>query len=377
MNPLRKLGISRSVVSPLLATGINMVILFIVYSLLRVEFLLENFSLFKETVKEGHLYRLFLAGPVFDAPGIFYLNILYVAMMLFPCHIKENAGYYKVCKWIFVVVNSIGVLANIADSIYFGYTLRRTTFDLFSEFAGDDNMLKIVGVEILRHWYLVLLLVVMIWGLCRIYASPSPGANPRPLWRYYLLSLLSFSAGALTAVSAIRGGFLVNWWYYIIGVILLYSAWRAYVGLRLKRRQIYASILALGGVVMIVIAPLGGWRHRDIRPIAISNANKYIHQPKEVGLVLNTPFTIIRTIGAVPFVDPQYMSEAEMTALYTPEHHATVSGDSIGGRQKNVVVIILESFGKEYIGALNRDILGNDYKGYAPFVDSLVNVSAT
>ncbi|MDE6682846.1 MAG: LTA synthase family protein, partial [Muribaculaceae bacterium] len=42
-----------------------------------------------------------------------------------------------------------------------------------------------------------------------------------------------------------------------------------------------------------------------------------------------------------------------------------------------VVSIILESFGKEYIGALNHDILGGGYKGYAPFIDSLVNVSAT
>lgn len=377
MNPLKKLGISRSVVSPLLATGINMVLLFIVYSLLRIEFLLENLPLFQETVKEGYIYKLLMAGPVFDAPGIFYLNILYIAMMLLPCHPKERVGYYKLCKWVFVCVNAAGILANIADSIYFGYTLRRTTFDFFSEFAGDDNMLKIVGVELVRHWYLAILAGVMIWGLCKIYATPSPGANPRPLWRYYLLSILSFAAGILTAISAIRGGFLVNWWHYIIGAILLYSAWRAYVGLRTKRKDIYASVLALGGIILIAIAPLGGWRHRDIRPITISNANRYIHRPNEAALILNTPFSIIRTIGSVPFSDPKYMSDAEMRALYTPEHPAAEGADSVMNGRKNVVIIILESFGKEYIGALNHDILGEGYKGYAPFIDSLVNVSAT
>ncbi|MDE6683522.1 MAG: hypothetical protein K2J87_08875, partial [Muribaculaceae bacterium] len=334
MNPLKKLGISRSVVSPLLATGINMVLLFIVYSLLRIEFLLENLPLFQETVKEGYIYKLLMAGPVFDAPGIFYLNVLYIAMMLLPCHPKERVGYYKLCKWVFVCVNAAGILANIADSIYFGYTLRRTTFDFFSEFAGDDNMLKIVGVELVRHWYLAILAGVMIWGLWKIYATPSPGANPRPLWRYYLLSILSFAAGILTAISAIRGGFLVNWWHYIIGAILLYSAWRAYVGLRTKRKDIYASVLALSGIILIAIAPLGGWRHRDIRPITISNANRYIHRPNEAALILNTPFSIIRTIGSVPFSDPKYMSDAEMRALYTPEHPAAEGADSVMNGRK-------------------------------------------
>ena len=373
MNILKKLGIERSVISPLLATGINMVVLFILYFILRGEYLLENYSYFQEAVKEGYIRDLLMAGPVFDAPGIFYLNILYIAMMLFPCHWKERPGYYKICKWVFVIINSIGIIANLADSIYFSYTLRRTTFDLFSEFAGDDNMGKIVGVELVRHWYLVLLAAVLIWGLWKIYSSPAPGANTRPKWRYYIFSILSLGAGALTAVSAIRGGFLIHWWCYIVGGVLLYSAWRLYRTMRSDRKKIYAGVLAAGGAIFIICAPIGGWRHRDIRPIAISNANKYIHRPNEVALVLNTPFTMIRTIGSVPFADPKYMPDAEMSALYTPEH------DAAEGREgkKNVVVIILESFGREYIGSLNKEILGADYKGFAPFLDSLINVSAT
>ncbi len=377
MNLLKKIGISRSVVSPLIATAINMVTLFILYTLLRIEFLLENLPLFQESIKEGHLFNLLLAGPVFDAPGLFYLNIFYIALMLFPLHFKEREGYYNACKWVFVLVNAIGVIANIADSIYFSYTLRRTTFDLFSEFAGDDNMGKIVGIELVRHWYLVLLAVAMIWGLWKLYASPSPGANTRPLQRYYLFAFLSLGAGAITAVSAIRGGFLVNWWYYIIAAILLYTARRLYVATSYKQKRLYSGILIAGGLLLIILAPLKEWRHRDIRPIAISNANKYIHRPNEAALILNTPFTMIRTIGAVAFADPQYMTESEMTALYTPVHKAGVPSDSLATGKKNVVVIILESFGREYIGSLNHDILGPDYKGFAPFIDSLVNVSAT
>jgi phosphoglycerol transferase MdoB-like AlkP superfamily enzyme len=45
-------------------------------------------------------------------------------------------------------------------------------------------------------------------------------------------------------------------------------------------------------------------------------------------------------------------------------------GSPTAARRKNVVVIIIESFGREYIGAYNRHI--NGYKGFTPFTDSLI-----
>lgn len=374
---MKRLRLERSMISPLLAVSINIAILFIMYTLLRVEYLLENWSYFRETVQEGRLWSMLGAGAVFDAPGIFYLNILYIAMLLFPFHLKERNGYYKVCKWVFIIINSVGILANLIDSVYFSYTLRRTTFDLFTEFAGDNNLAKIFGVEIVRHWYLAIVFIAFVWGLWKVYVTPSSEINLRPLWRYYLLSALSISVGALTAVSAIRGGFLINWWHYILAAIFLYAAWRAWHAASWRRRRVYASVLALAGALLIATAPLKGWRHRDIRPVALSNANKYIKRPHEVALILNTPFSMIRTIGSVPFADPKYMPDAEMVALYSPVHPAVVPTDSTASAKKNVVVMILESFGREYIGELNHDILGEDYKGYAPFLDSLVRVSAT
>ena len=43
----------------------------------------------------------------------------------------------------------------------------------------------------------------------------------------------------------------------------------------------------------------------------------------------------------------------------------------------NVVIIILESFAREYIGSLNHDLEGGTYQGYTPFIDSLISVSLT
>ncbi len=44
--------------------------------------------------------------------------------------------------------------------------------------------------------------------------------------------------------------------------------------------------------------------------------------------------------------------------------------------KKNVVIIVLESFGKEFFGFFNNDH-GKEYKSYTPFIDSLCEKSLT
>ncbi len=43
--------------------------------------------------------------------------------------------------------------------------------------------------------------------------------------------------------------------------------------------------------------------------------------------------------------------------------------------KKNVVIIILESYSREFFGSLNKDIKGGQYKGFTPFLDSLIGES--
>ena len=111
-----------------------------------------------------------------------------------------------------------------------------------------------------------------------------------------------------------------------------------------------------------------------VRPITISNANQYVDRPMEAALVLNTPFSLYRTIGKNVFVVPSYFdNDEEMAQVFTPIHPAVP--DSM--HRKNVVVLIVESFGREYIGALNKGLDNGRYQGYTPFVDSLIAQSIT
>ena len=158
--------------------------------------------------------------------------------------------------------------------------------------------------------------------------------------------------------------------------------WRLYITPRLDHRQLnWKSYAIVTFLSMLAYTPFsvagmrGGWT-RDVRPITISNANNYCDRPTEAGIVLNTPFSLIRTYGFNLFEVPDFFQdEAEMVAIFDPIRQPADSTKTF--KKKNVVVIIIESFGREYIGAYNKHLDGGHYKGYTPFADSLIAHSLT
>ena len=399
-------SLSRSVVSPLMAVAWNLALVYIIYFIARVEYLLLNLDYFRQSIAEGSLPRLFWGGTVLDTPGIMYTNAVWILLILLPFHLKERAGYQRFCKWVFIVVNTIALAANLADSVYFRYTLRRTSSEVFGEFAGEDNLGQVMGVEIVNHWYLVLLAAVLIWALWRLYFTPRIDIAHQSLKRYYALQVPSLIVGAVMCVSGIRGGLLNHWHQYLLAIPIAYIAHRLY---HHRRQQLSGLALLAVAAILVLTAPIGGFRHRDIRPVALSSAAEYTNHPTETALVLNTPFSVIRTIGKSVFNDPGYFSDKdELESIFTPVHRPDAKtagsekkkeetghspalsqpseGDSGHSLQQptadsrpsspNVVVIIIESFGREYIGALNHEMLPG-YEGYTPFTDSLIQHSAT
>ena len=306
------------IASPL-AMVANLAIAYLAYMVCRLAFVAENWSMFGENLSSSAVPDIFRGSLLFDTSAILYTNSLYAIMLLIPLHLKEKAGWQNAAKWVFVVVNSLMVAANLADCVYFQYTGRRTTATVFSEFGNEGNIGGIIGVEFLRHWYLVLLFLFVVWALWRFYVIPKR-RETKPLIIYYTLQTLCLAAFVPCCIAGMRGG----------------------------------------------------WT-RAVRPITLSNANQYVDHPLEAGIVLNTPFSVIRTIGKKAFVTPNYLSEEEMNTLFSPVHTPKNSLSS----KKNIVILIVESFGREYIGAYNKWLEGGKYKGYTPFVDSLINHSTT
>ena len=306
---------------PLFTVLVNLLLAYVVYFIARIAFLIENYNLYAGNLSASHLIELLRGGVVFDTTAILYTNALWVVMVLFPLHYKENATYHKVCRWVFVVVNLLALAINLGDAVYFRYSARRTTTTIFQEFENENNLGSIFLTEALSHWYFFVLAGLVGWALWKLYRTPA----------------LHYKQ--------------VNWIAYDV-----------------------ATLVSLLGFTPFCVAGMrGGWT-RDIRPITVSNANNYCDTPTETGIVLNTPFALIRTIGKNNFEVPDFFKdEASMTAVFDPIHHVQPS-DSLNFKAKNVVVIIIESFGREYIGYYNKHIPG--YKGFTPFTDSLLNNGA-
>ena len=304
------------------AAALNMLVAYLVWMLSRVAFFAENWSTFAPYMSWS-LFKTMLHGAlVFDTSALLYINSIYLVLMLLPLHIKERPGFYKMLRWLFVVTNGVALASNLMDAVYFQYTGRRSTVTVFTEFAAEGNITSIILSEFLRHWYLVLAFIALVFLLWRCYTRPR-------------LEVYRFGSH-----------------YYISQTIAL--------------------------LVMIPLAIVGirGSVTAGTRPITISNANQFVNRPVEASVVLNTPFSMIRSIGKKPFVTPGYMTPEQMQAIYSPLHNHPVV-DALSHKGKNVVILIVESMGKEYIGSLNTDLDEGHYKGYMPFIDSLVPQSLT
>jgi len=100
----------------------------------------------------------------------------------------------------------------------------------------------------------------------------------------------------------------------------------------------------------------------------------YTERPLEMAIVLNTPFSIFRTLNKPSLTNKNYFPEEELEKIYSPIHSGN---EKRMNNSINVVVLIMESFAREYVGALNKDFDNGNYEGYTPFLDSLIQVSKT
>lgn len=295
-------------------------LMMVLYSLCRILFYLFNTSFFPD-MTAGRFLKVLVGGTRFDLSGLLYLNSLFILLSIIPFAFRFEKRYQAVLKYIFFVTNAIGLAANVADFVYYRFTLRRTTVSVFSQFENEKNKVLLFLQFLVDYWY-----AVVVWAL--------------------LVALMVY----LFRRIKVAGPQLQNKW-------MFYGS-----GLALMPAIVY---LFIGGA-------RGGFAH-STRPITLSNAAEYATVPKDINLVLNTPFALMRTANSAVVEKVNYFtSEEELAKTFTPVH---LPKDTLAFKPENVVVIILESFSREFVSIYNRDMGIKGYKGYAPFLDSLIGQS--
>jgi phosphoglycerol transferase MdoB-like AlkP superfamily enzyme len=302
------------------ALVLRLALAMLLFSLCRIGFYLYNTSYFPD-MTTGHFLRILWGGLRFDLTAVLYINVLIILMTLIPLDIRFTKVYQAIIKYLFYILNGIGLIANLADFIYYKFTLRRTTADIFNEFEEGPGPGGLFFRFLIDYWYVTVFGVVLFWLMVFLYKRikvEGPMVKNRIV--YYVAGMLAIPVVAYLFIGAVRGGF----------------------------------------------------KH-STRPITLSNAGEYVAYPRETNLVLNTPFSIFRTVGKTKIQKVKYFDdEKELASVFNPIHQPN---DTIAFKPENVIVILLESFSKEFFGALNKDKAG--YKGYTPFLDSLIQHSKT
>ena len=311
--------------SGLVAFAINLFWVYLVYQICRAAFLMEYWSVYKEGMPSLDLFKAFKGTLVFDTSAIAYTHLPYLLLMLMPFTFRDRKWVAGLAKGYYLVINAIAITANLVYVVYFAYTNRRTTCSVFAEFDNDPSQVSdAIFTELLRHWYLVVLGLALIFMLWKLYVKPEGMVKLTSLkqkLRYYGVSTLAFVVTAVLSIGGARGGFA-----------------------------------------------------RSIRPITLSNANQYVNRPCEASLILNTPFSMIRTVTKKSFTVPDYYRPEEVERIFSPVH---VANDTVQPCPRNVVVFILESFSREFVGFSNPDLDDGCYQGFTPFLDSLMAHSLT
>ncbi|MBS1749883.1 MAG: sulfatase-like hydrolase/transferase [Bacteroidetes bacterium] len=292
------------------------------FQLCRFIFYFLNFSMFPG-IGWKEWMNILKGGFAFDTAAMFYFNALFILFMLIPFRFRESIAWQRVVKYIFIITNGIALLLNSIDFIYYRFTLRRTTRSVFNEFSNEINKSKLLGQFLIDYWYVVVIFAGLIILM---------------IWLYNRVKVYN------TAIRVNSRAFYIK----AIAVLLL------------------TTVLAVGGI-------RGDFKH-STRPITISNAGEYVTRPDEMYLVLNTPFSLVRTWNVNQLKEVSYYTDAKAEKIYSPLHKGNTKKDA-ALRKDNVVIILLESFSKEMVGGYNKDLDAGNYKGYTPFIDSLMSVS--
>ncbi len=300
-----------------IALFLKLLLVLLLFFLSRILFFAINFRYFSG-IGAWELVRLFVAGIRFDLSAILIINLPFIVFYVIPFRFRYRRFWQITANSFFYVVNTVALMSNFIDTIYFRFTLKRTTADIFKYLGVGGDFDKLIPQFLRDFWY-----VGIIWIL-------------------FIVALLYF--GTRIAIrqerTSSKGS---SFSFYALNSVL--------------------AILMLG---ISVIGIRGGLQ---LRPIGLVTAGQYT-SGKNIPLVLNTPFSIARTLdGESLTIRKWFKNEAEVSAVYTPLHRGKTPSEA---QKLNVMIIILESFSREHIGILNHEYDNGRYQGFTPFLDSLI-----
>lgn len=287
------------------------------FSFYRVVFYISNKATLG-SISFPEWFWVWLGGWRFDLSAVLYTNLLVTFLHLVPLKSRDKKWWQQMTLVVFMLSNGAAMVLEWGDIAYFPFNFRRL---LLADFAMQDDAQNLLPSFLHDYWYMFIGYFVVLYGMYRLYRRTMRKREfePRPVasnWRYYTSQTL----------------------------IMLFLSGISIIGLR-------------GGLQLIPLMPI--------------NAGEYVSDKRQMSLVSNTTLNIIMSFEQRSLAPVHYFDDKNALAqLYTLRHEPDTTAPF---KRMNVVILALESYGKELTGAFNPN--RHEYN-YTPFFDSLVAQSA-
>jgi len=287
------------------------------YFVARILFYFYNLNLIKiNSISE--FFSLCYHGIAFDTTTILYCNSLFIIISIIPGVINTKKMYQKVLFYLYFTTNLLMYSFNFVDFIYYRYSFNRSTRASLDTLENEDKGALLVNF-LFNYWHVFLLFFITAFLWIFLYKKLKISEqHTKPTLKYFLVSIASFLLITILSIGGIRGDF-----------------------------------------------------RKSTRPINPLDASRYVTNSTQADFVLNTPFAIIRTWNTNTFKKVYLVDNKTIDTLLVPIKHYKNNPKT----NPNIVIFILESYGREYIGAFNKEQNIPEFKSYSPFIDSLAQHS--
>jgi glucan phosphoethanolaminetransferase (alkaline phosphatase superfamily) len=302
----------RSLLAPLKRISLQLFFLLGCYFISRCIFVCLNSNHFAG-LSFFEFLRIAFFALRFDLSSLLALNGFYIILLLLPLPIWRMPQWQKILQIIFIIINALAFSFEISDWAYFPFNFKRSTADVLKLITRKSDFIALLPSYLLNYWYVPFAAVLFVWLFVKVNK------------KICLFSPLNFYKQKYNLKT-----FIVQ------TIILGITAGLSVIGIR-------------GGLQYV--------------PIGIRNAIQ-VAESKYTPIVLNTPFSIINSYADNALEDVHYFTDNNLRNYINTSKHFTEKQF----KPKNVVVIILESFSKEFTGI-------GGLKSYTPFLDSLMNQS--
>lgn len=283
-------------------------IAFFTASICRLLFLVFNPNLFSFPISQ--LAESFFFGMAYDISALVYLHGIFIGLHLLPNKLLKQVSTQNFLFYLFLLGQFLFIFFSLIDVGLFPILGRRSGGDIMAMATETEGL---VLQYLLGYWYLFVLLLVLVY------------------LNYYAYKKIAYQSNTIELAS---------------------ESW------------LMSVLFRVSVLILVFIGGRGGLKLMPLNPFdAAKNTRAEL-----IPLVINTPFNMIISVQHAQLKPKKYFENEEQLLLnFNPiKQVSNLSSDTL---KRNIVLIIVESLGKEYVGFYNYG------KGYTPFLDSIMQHS--